>query len=167
MELSNARVLIVDDQPLNIMILADLLRPHYQVLAANSGTRALKTCRASPPPDLVLLDIMMPDMDGYQILDRLRADPATADIPVIFLTAMDASEHEVKGLELGAADYITKPITPPVVLARVRTHLLLKQASDRLKNQNAWLDTEIKPLRSVRPVRRLPLAPPISFPRSL
>ncbi len=136
-------ILIVDDTPQNLSLLGDLLQPHYRVRAANSGERALRTAASHPRPDLILLDIMMPDMDGYEVLRRLQVDEATRTIPVIFITAMDSSENEEQGLALGAVDYITKPINPAIVLARVQAHLELKFARDRLTNQNEWLEEEI------------------------
>lgn len=136
-------ILIVDDVPENLDILNDLLRPGYRVRAAASGARALELLGADPRPDLVLLDVMMPGMSGYDVFSRMRADPAMADIPVIFVTAMDSVDAQVQGLDAGAVDYITKPITPPTLLARVRNQLELKQARDRLKDQNAWLEAEV------------------------
>ena len=141
--LADATVLIVDDAPENLAVLSEVLSPHFRVRAANSGARALRVAASDPRPDLVLLDIMMPEMDGHAVLERLRADPATRDVPVIFVTAMDAVADEEKGLALGAVDYITKPIQPAIVLARVRAHLELKQARDWLKDQNAWLEAEV------------------------
>jgi putative two-component system response regulator len=113
------------------------------VLAATSGKRALRIAATPPLPDLILLDVMMPDMDGYQVFQKLRADAVTRHIPVIFITSMSGLESELRGLELGAVDYITKPIVPPVVLARVRTQLELKQARDRLADQNSFLEAEV------------------------
>jgi putative two-component system response regulator len=136
-------ILIVDDTPQNLTILGELLQPYYRVRAANSGERALRAAGLQPTPDLILLDVMMPGMDGYAVLERLRADPATRNIPVIFVTAMHGVESEEHGLELGAVDYITKPINPAIVLARVRTHLELKQARDRLALENEWLEGEV------------------------
>lgn len=136
-------VLIVDDTPQNIIVLGELLRPHYNVRAANSGERALRAAHTDPRPDIILLDVMMPGMDGYEVLQRLHAEKETRDIPVIFVTAMDSAESEERGLELGAVDYITKPIKPAIVLARVRAHLELKHARDRLANQNEWLEREV------------------------
>ncbi|WP_295441005.1 two-component system response regulator [uncultured Thiodictyon sp.] len=135
-------ILIVDDTPQNLTLLGELLLPLYRVRAANSGERALRAA-AAQPPDLILLDVMMPEMDGYEVLARLHADPATQAIPVIFVTAMDSSESEEHGLALGAVDYITKPINPAITLARVRTHLELKHARDRLADQNQWLEREV------------------------
>ena len=103
-------LLIVDDSPENLTVLGELLQDSYTVRAANSGARALELAALQPQPDLILLDIMMPDMDGFQVLARLRADALTQDLPVIFVTAMSADADEEHGLALGAADYITKPI---------------------------------------------------------
>lgn len=136
-------ILIADDISQNLMVLAELLQPHYRVRAVNSGERTLRAARSEPRPDLILLDVMMPGLDGHEVLRRLRVDPETRDIPVIFITALDAAGDEERGLSLGAVDYITKPITPAIVLARVRTHLELKQARDRLACQNDWLEAEV------------------------
>lgn len=116
-----ATILIVDDTPENLSVLGELLQPTYRVRAANSGRRALQIAHSSPRPDLILLDVMMPEMDGYAVLNALRADPETRAIPVIFVTAMDSISDEERGLDCGAVDYITKPIRPSIVLARVRT----------------------------------------------
>jgi putative two-component system response regulator len=136
-------ILIVDDSPENLSVLSDLLLPHYRVRAATSGEKALRIALTPPRPDLVLLDVMMPGMDGYEVFSRLRGDPATAAIPVIFVTAMDSIDAELHGFDVGAVDYMTKPIVPPIVLARVRTQLELKQARDSLTDQNLWLEAEI------------------------
>lgn len=138
-----ATVLIVDDSVENLTVLNLLLRPHYHVRAATSGEKALRIVASEPRPDLILLDVMMPVMDGYHVFERLRADPDTSRIPVIFVTAMDSTEAEMNGLGMGAVDYITKPIVPPIVLARVSTQLELKQARDRLAGQNTWLEAEV------------------------
>ena len=136
-------ILIVDDNPENLTVLGELLQGRYKVRAANSGPRALQLAALAPTPDLVLLDIMMPGMSGYEVLERLREAPETCDIPVIFTTAMSATEDEQHGLVLGAVDYIAKPLRPAIVLARVHTHLELKQARNRLQRDNASLETEI------------------------
>jgi len=136
-------LLIVDDSPENLLILNDLLRPHYRVIAADSGETGLRLAASQPPPDLILLDVMMPGVDGYAVLAQLQANPGTADIPVIFLTAMVDTQDEERGLAHGAADYISKPIKPAVVLARVRTQLENAQARRWLKNQNVLLEAEI------------------------
>lgn len=136
-------ILIVDDSPENLTVLSELLQPIYRVRAATSGRKALRIAVTAPRPDLILLDVMMPEMDGYQVFEQLRADPATCDIPVIFVTAMDNLEAELHGLDVGAVDYITKPVVPPIVLARVHTQLELKQAQDWLRDQNGYLETEV------------------------
>ena len=137
-------LLVVDDEPANLSMLTHLLQAHYRVRAANSGERALRAAATEPRPDLILLDVMMPDMDGYEVLARLKDQPATRDIPVVFVTAMDSNEAEERGLEHGAVDYITKPLRPAIVLARVRAQLTLKRTSDWLRDQNAFLDAEVK-----------------------
>jgi putative two-component system response regulator len=136
-------VLIVDDTPENLTVLGELLQQRYRVRVASSGQRALQVAAGVPRPDLILLDVMMPEMDGYAVIRELRALPDTRDIPVIFVTAMDADADEERGLELGAVDYITKPIRPAIVLARVKAQMELKQARDWLQDQNLWLESEI------------------------
>ncbi len=138
-----ATVLIVDDDPGNLGALGRLLHPYYDVLAAPSGERALEIAAGARKPDLILLDVMMPCMDGYAVLARLRDNPATHDIPVMFVTGLDSTEDEERGLELGAVDYIAKPYRPPIVLARVHTQLELKRARDWLRDQNAYLEAEV------------------------
>jgi putative two-component system response regulator len=118
-------VLVVDDTSEMVDIVVEVLRPEFKVKAARNGERALKIAEDSPAPDLILLDVTMPEMDGYDVCKRLKGNPITKPIPVIFLTALNQVEDERKGLELGAVDYITKPISPAIVLARVRTHLAL------------------------------------------
>lgn len=139
----NPVILIVDDAAENLRVLHELLHVHYRVLAATSGEAGLRVANGEVKPDLILLDVMMPGMDGYGVLARLRDNPATRDIPVVFLTALADAGDEERGLQLGAADYITKPITPLVVLARVRTQIEAKQARDGLKDQNARLEAEV------------------------
>ncbi len=140
---ASTTILIVDDSPENLLVLSELLRPQYRVLAATSGEGALRVAGNAPRPDLILLDVMMPGMDGYSVLTRLRDNPVTRDIPVVFLTALTDAGDEERGLALGAVDYITKPIKPAVVLARVRTQLEAQQARDWMKNQNAVLEAEV------------------------
>ena len=137
-------ILVVDDTPENLSLVSSLLKDAYMVKVANRGERALKVAAVKPMPDLILLDIMMPEMDGYEVIQQLKANPETADIPVIFLTAKAEVEDEQKGFELGAVDYITKPISPPIVLARVKTHLTLKSARDFLKDKNEYLEEEVR-----------------------
>ena len=139
----NPVILIVDDSAENIHVLGELLRPEYRVLAATSGEGCLSVACRALKPDLILLDVMMPGMDGYAVLARLRENPQTRDIPVVFLTALADADDEEHGLLLGAADYITKPITPAVVLARVHTQLEAKLARDWLKDKNSILEAEV------------------------
>ena len=142
--MSDTVILIVDDEPIILASMSKVLSPTYRVRVANSGERALTVASSDPRPDLILLDVLMPGMDGYLVLSQLKEDPATCDIPVIFVTAMEAAEDEEKGLELGAVDYITKPIKPAILLARVKTHLILKQARDFLHDKNAYLEAEVE-----------------------
>ena len=138
-----ATVLVVDDTPDNLSLMGGLLRDHYHVKVANQGEKALKIAQGEQPPDLILLDIMMPGMDGYEVCRRLKANLHTRDIPVIFLTARADMEDERLGLALGAVDYITKPISPPILLARVATHLALKASADFLRDKSAYLEREV------------------------
>ena len=140
---SPQRVLVVDDSPDNLRVVGEMLAPRYEVRIANNGRRGLELALQQPAPDLILLDIMMPELDGYGVLERLRASPATSAIPVIFLTAMDSPDDEELGLRLGAVDYITKPLQPTVLLARVNTQLELKRARDLMQAQNTWLEAEV------------------------
>jgi len=135
-------ILIVDDERININVLAELLKPKYKILAALNGTQALKAARSANPPDLVLLDIMMPEMDGYEVCRQLKSDDTTKDIPVIFVTAMGQVEDETKGLELGAIDYLTKPISPAIVEARVKTQLALKKNMEELHRAYTVIESQ-------------------------
>ncbi len=135
-------LLVIDDSVESLASLNELLRPQHRVLAATSGEAGLRVALGRPTPDLILLDVMMPGMDGHAVLARLRAQAATRDIPVIFLTALGSAEDEGRGLELGAADYITKPVSPAVLRARVNVQLEAKLARDWLRDQNATLDAE-------------------------
>lgn len=146
-------ILAVDDAPVNLSLITGLLKSHYRIKVANSGEKALRIVHADLPPDLVLLDVMMPDLDGIEVCRRLKADPRTRHIPVIFLTAMSKSDDERIGLEAGAVDYITKPISPPILLARVKTHLQLKAGQDFLKDKNAYLENEV--IRRTREVQAI------------
>lgn len=140
---SRPTLLVVDDTPENLALLGGLLRGSFHVRVANSGLRALQVAARVPHPDLILLDVMMPDMDGFEVLRRLRRMPGLQGTPVIFVTAMDDDRDELAGLELGAVDYIPKPVRPSILLARVRTQLELKQARDQLSDRNASLEHEI------------------------
>jgi len=137
-------VLVVDDTPENIDLLDNVLNQDYNVKAALNGEKALKIAGSENPPDIILLDIMMPGMDGYQVCRRLKSDPKTQDIPIIFVTSMSEVEDETRGLEVGAVDYITKPISPMIVKARVKNHLELKKAREYLKNQNKILELRVE-----------------------
>jgi len=137
-------VLVVDDTVEVIDLLVNLLRQHYRVKAATNGSKALEIARGEGAPDLILLDVVMPDLSGYEVCRELKADPATRSIPVIFLTGLTSTDDERRALELGAEDFIAKPINPPIVLARVATHLKLKAAADFLRDQNAYLETEVQ-----------------------
>ncbi len=155
-------ILVVDDTPDNLSLMKELLGHLYKVKLANSGASALKVANSETPPDLILLDIMMPEMDGYEVCERLKHNPLTRDIPIIFLTAKNDVEDERKGLELGAVDYITKPISPPILFARVKTQLHVKATQDFLKDKNSFLEQEvdrrIKELVAIQDVTILALA---------
>lgn len=150
-------VLVVDDTPENIMVMTSILRDQYQVKAATNGIKALSIAQSANPPDIILLDIMMPDMDGYEVCDQLKSNQVTNDIPVIFVTAMGQEEDETKGLELGAVDYITKPVSPAIVKARVKTQLSLKKnmaelrsAYDIIESQKDRMQTELNVGRDIQ-----------------
>ena len=130
-KLSNMRIMVVDDTEANIDILVETLAYDYKVSVAMDGESALEDIKVNRP-DLILLDVMMPDMDGYEVCRRLKADPQTRDIPIIFVTAKSDESDETKGLDMGAVDYITKPFSPPIVQARVKTHLILKMMRQRV-----------------------------------
>jgi len=140
------KVLIVDDERYNINILADILKSQYKTIVAKNGEQAMKRVMSENPPDLILLDVMMPEMDGYEVCSRLKADTRTRDIPVIFITAMSEVEDETRGLELGAIDYIAKPVSPPIVRARVKNQLELKMARQELEEQKIKLEEQNKKL---------------------
>jgi putative two-component system response regulator len=133
-------ILIVDDTPDNIMLLSRLLKDRYNTKVANNGSLALQIAQATPGLDLILLDVMMPGLDGYETCRQLKANPVTADIPVIFLTAKSQAEDEAMGLALGAVDYIAKPVSPPILFARVATQLTLLDARRQLKEHNENLE---------------------------
>ena len=141
--LSKPQVLVVDDTPDNLALMSDLLRDTCKVRVANSGERALRLLGNGPPPDLILLDIMMPGMDGYAVIRALKANPQTRDIPVLFLTAKSEVEDERIGLELGAVDYLTKPVSHAILQARLKIHLALKAQADFLRDKSAFLEAEV------------------------
>lgn len=128
-----ATILVVDDSPENLQIISAVLKEHYKVKVAINGERALALATSAEPPDLILLDVMMPGMDGYEVCSRLKSNPATARIPVLFVSSRDEEEDEARGLSMGAIDYIVKPIRPSIVQARVRNHIELKRSRDLLE----------------------------------
>jgi len=152
-------VMIVDDNPTNIELLSESLGDDYEMVFATSGAEAHELIHADKP-DLILLDVMMPGMDGYQLCTLLKEDHATRDIPIIFVTAMCQEEDEIRGLELGAIDYVTKPISPHIVRARVRNHLELKRYRDLLESLSSAADRAKKEfLRAISHELRTPLTP--------
>ena len=158
-------ILVVDDTPDNLSLMSELLLERYHVRVANSGERALRIAQSAAPPDLILLDIMMPHMDGYEVCQRLKENAATRAIPVIFLTAKVSAEDEERGLSLGAVDYVTKPISAPIVLARIQTHLSLKAASDFLRDQNVYLESEVQKRTRELSANTVGMSPVISVSR--
>jgi putative two-component system response regulator len=137
------KILIVDDESFYIDVLVNLLNDEYSIAVAKDGEQALSRAESDSPPDLILLDILMPTMDGYEVCRRLKSQPNTSDIPIIFLTVKSEVEDEIKGFNLGASDYITKPMSPPIVKSRVRTHLALVHAWKKLKTQNKVLEQRV------------------------
>ncbi|MCF8168027.1 MAG: two-component system response regulator [Rhodoferax sp.] len=138
----NPTILVVDDAPANLSLISGLLRDSYTVKAANHGTKALKIA-CEEKPDLILLDILMPDMDGYEVCRRLKANPQTSHIPVIFLTSKSDIESEQLGMSLGAVDYVTRPISPPILLSRVKAHLVEAFHARTLQVNNEYLEYEV------------------------
>ena len=138
-----AVIMIVDDTQDNIALVHEILKDEYRVIAATDGAKAL-VAAGRTRPDLILLDVMMPVMDGYETCRRLKGNKSLRDIPILFLTAKSAVEDEEKGLALGAVDYIVKPVSPPILKARVKSHLNLKRAQDILRDRNAFLQAEIE-----------------------
>ncbi|MGE5331596.1 MAG: diguanylate cyclase domain-containing protein [Nitrospirota bacterium] len=130
---AQANILVVDDSPENLQVISAVLKQDYRVKVAINGERALALATAAEPPDLILLDVMMPGMDGYEVCARLKQNPVTARIPVLFVSSRDDEEDEARGLSLGAIDYIVKPIRPSIVQARVRNHIELKRSRDLLE----------------------------------
>ena len=143
-------ILLVDDTPANIQAAHNILKDTYIIKIATSGARALDLAKVAPQPDLILLDVMMPEMDGYEVCSRLKSDPGTCDIPIIFLTGKTGAEDETRGFELGAIDYIHKPFSPLVVQARVRTHLALREAASSWRKKNVkWIVSSKRPSDSL------------------
>jgi phosphoserine phosphatase RsbU/P len=143
-------ILIVDDTPLNIGVISGALKDSYKTKVATSGEKALALASAEVKPDLILLDIIMPGMDGYEVCSRLKADAATSEIPVIFLTGQTSAEDETRGFEVGAVDYVHKPFSPAVVKARVRSHILLREARAQLAAQLLALNNELEMARQIQ-----------------
>ena len=141
---SRQAVLVVDDAPEIIDVIAESLQSDYIVKAALNGHKALQLARSDDPPDLILMDILLPDQDGYQVCRRLKSEERTKDIPVIFVTVLGEEEDETKGFELGAVDYITKPISPPIVKARVKTHLNLRRVQVQLERANEEMEGRVR-----------------------
>lgn len=146
--MDRARILVVDDTPANLEILSTLLIPEYRVSVATNGDDALRIVLSDEPPDLVLLDVMMPGTDGYQVCSAMKNNEQTRAIPIIFVTAMSAMENEEEGLELGAVDYITKPFNPSIVLARVKTHLSLYNQTRLLQDLVSERTIELEKARA-------------------
>jgi len=143
-------ILVVDDTPLNISVITGALKDTYRTKVATSGAKALAIAMADEKPDLILLDVMMPEMDGYEVCRRLKADPMTREIPVIFLTAQTEAEDETRGFQVGAVDYVHKPFSPAVVKARVHTHLVLRETRETLAKQLLAIQKELETARLIQ-----------------
>lgn len=143
-------ILVVDDTPLNISVITAALKDTYRTKVATNGAKALAIATADEKPDLILLDVMMPEMDGYEVCRRLKADPATREIPVIFLTAQTEVEDEMHGFEVGAVDYVHKPFSPPVMKARVNTHLALRETREKLAQRLLAIQKELETARLIQ-----------------
>ena len=143
-------VLLVDDAPANIQMVNSILKDTYKIRVATNGARALELAKGTPAPDLILLDIVMPEMDGYEVCTRLKASPETRDIPVIFLTGQTETEDETRGFEVGAVDYIHKPFWPAIVKARVHTHLVLRGIREQLAQQLKAIKDELETARRIQ-----------------
>jgi serine phosphatase RsbU (regulator of sigma subunit) len=143
-------VLIVDDAPANLQIVRSILKDDFKIRVATSGAKALDLVKDKPQPDLILLDVTMPEMDGYEVCGILKATPEARDIPVIFLTGKTEADDETKGFQVGAVDYIHKPFSPAVVKARVRTHLMLREAREQLARQLMDINNELEMAREIQ-----------------
>jgi serine phosphatase RsbU (regulator of sigma subunit) len=152
-------LLVVDDAPANIQVVQSILKDEYKIRVATSGEKALELVKSQPHPDLILLDVVMPGLDGYEVCEQLKADPETRDIPVIFLTGLTDVDDETKGLQIGAVDYIRKPFTPAIVKARVRTQLLIRDARDQVNRQVQAVNQELEMARHIQ-LSILPGRPP-------
>lgn len=147
---SKKTVLLVDDAPANIQVVHSILKDIYKIRIATNGPKALELAKVAPPPDLVLLDVMMPEMNGYEVCTRLKSDPETREIPVIFLTGQTEVEDETRGFDVGAVDYIHKPFSPAVVKARVQTHLVLRGIREQLAQQLLTIQKELETARQIQ-----------------
>src|SRR5260370_32456983 len=143
-------ILVVDDTPINLGVISGALKDMYKTKVATNGEKALAIASGEEKPDLILLDVMMPAMDGYEVCRRLKANPETKDIPVIFLTGQTGAEDETKGFEVGAVDYIHKPFSEPVVKARVHTHLTLREAHEQIASQLVAINIELEMARQIQ-----------------
>lgn len=143
-------ILIVDDTPINIGVISGALKDSYKTKVATNGEKALTIASGEEKPDLILLDVMMPVMDGYEVCQRLKANPGTQNIPVIFLTGQTGTEDETRGFDVGAVDYIHKPFSEAVVKARVRTHLMLREAHEQIAKQLAAINVELEMARQIQ-----------------
>jgi signal transduction histidine kinase len=150
-----ATILVIDDTPDNLIIMSNLLEDQYTVKVANRGEKGLKIARSYPQPDLILLDIMMPEMDGYEVCELLKADPKTVDIPIIFLTAKIEVDDEISGFTLGAVDYITKPIKADVTLARIKRHLAIKAVQDKQRDKSLKLRDRLEHMQKLSSLGQL------------
>jgi len=143
-------VLVVDDAPANLQVVREILKDDFKIRVATSGAKALELVKVKPQPDLILLDVTMPEMDGYEVCGILKATPNARDIPVIFLTGKTETDDETKGFEVGAVDYIHKPFSPAVVKARVHTHLVLRESRDQLTRQLLNINNELEMAREIQ-----------------
>src|SRR5215469_12254658 len=143
-------LLLVDDDSENIQVVHSILKDRYKIRVAMNGAKALELAKVEPQPDLILLDVMMPQMDGYEVCGCLKADQRTKDIPVIFLTGKTEVADETRGFEVGAVDYIHKPFSPPIVTARVRTHLMLRDAHETVTRQLVAINGELEMARQIQ-----------------
>lgn len=143
-------LLLVDDDPTNIKVVHAILEEDYEIRVATNGAKALDLAKAKPTPALIMLDVVMPEMDGYEVCGQLKASPETRDIPVIFLTAKSEVADEIRGFKVGAVDYIHKPFSPPIVMSRIRTHLLLRESRQQLALQLANINSELEMAREIQ-----------------
>ncbi|HCY85290.1 MAG TPA: hybrid sensor histidine kinase/response regulator [Desulfobacteraceae bacterium] len=160
--MKKATLLLVDDTPSNIRVLNGILQDDYRIVVATNGPDALSLAASENRPDLILLDIMMPDMDGYEVCRQLKASPQTQKIPLIFVTAKGEDKDESKGFAIGCVDYIKRPVSPPIVLARVQTHLKLSQALEKLETQNIELEKAARLREEVERIARHDLKNPLT-----